>query len=81
MKMLCGSFPSELGQAELGGRMLQEAWVKETVDWEGQEAENQSSDVGQLNRHNFPCRLTGTREPKRSLAWDPGSQMLSGLGQ
>lgn len=50
------------------GRMLQEAWVKEIVGWEGWEAENQPRDVvGQLSRHNFPCRLPGTREPKRSL--------------
>jgi hypothetical protein len=59
--------------------MLPEAWVKETVDWKGQEAENQPRDVGQLSRHNFPCRLPGTREPKRSLPLDPGARCYQGL--
>lgn len=31
-------FSSELNQAEPPDRMLQEAWGKKTVDWEGQES-------------------------------------------
>lgn len=65
---------SDLNQAEPGVKMLHAALVKETVDWEGQEAglsphlRELAKDAGHLSRYNFPCRLPGTREPKRSLA-------------
>lgn len=77
-------FPSELSRMQPRDRMLQEAWRKKTVDWEGQEAGlslyhgESAKDAGQFRRHNFPCRLPGTREPKRSLAWDPGARYYQG---
>lgn len=77
-------FSSVLSQAEPQDPMLQEAWGKKTVDWEGQKAglnlyhRESAKDAGQFRVHNFPCRLPGTREPKRSLAWDPGARCYQG---